>query len=227
LTNIQSGFSQIYAGNSWDTHRRSGPGSDPKRTRRYVSLLQDFVRSHNIRSVVDLGCGDWSFSRLVDWSGIDYVGADIVPDLIDFLNKSYSRPGVRFVHANVLDEDLPPADLAIAKDVLQHWPNHAIRNFIRRLDSFHYAILTNDSKVVCRSWRRLWIGEEIFQPNIDIAAGDYRPIRLREAPFNLEARRLAVIKIYVPKFPDPRRRPETEHKEVLLWTNPRVEEAQQ
>jgi hypothetical protein len=62
--------------------------------------------------------------------------------------------------------------------------------------------------------------EEIFNPNSDIVAGDYRPIRLREAPFNLPAMQLAVIKMYVAMFPDPRRQPETEHKEVLLWTNP-------
>jgi hypothetical protein len=118
---------------------------------------------------------------------------------------------------------MPGADLAISKDVLQHWPNEAILNFLKGLNSFKYAILTNDCKVICRSWRRPWIGEEIFEPNSDICAGNYRPIRLREPPFSLEAKRLAVIKMYIAKFPDPKRRPEVEHKEVLLWTNPSAE----
>jgi hypothetical protein len=144
----------------------------------------------------------------------------VVPQLIDNLNGTYGRPGIRFAHADVLSHELPRADLAISKDVLQHWPNESILSFIKRLDSFRYAILTNDCKVICRSWRRLWLAEEIFEPNSDIPAGGYRPIRLREPPFNLEAKQLTVIKMYIAKFPDPQRRPEVEHKEVLLWTNP-------
>jgi SAM-dependent methyltransferase len=220
MMRMERDFTDIYANNSWDLERRSGPGSDPKLTRPYARLLQDFIRQHHIQSVVDLGCGDWSFSRLIDWSGVDYVGIDVVPGLIESLNRTYGKPGIRFIHADILQYQLPRADLAISKDVLQHWPSELILRFIERLSSFRYAMLTNDCKVVCRSWRRLWIGEEIFEPNRDISIGDYRPIRLREAPFNLDARQLAVIKMYVPRFPDPNRRPETEHKEVLLWTNP-------
>ena len=26
---------------------------------------------------VDVGCGDWQFSRLIDWSGIDRRGIDV------------------------------------------------------------------------------------------------------------------------------------------------------
>jgi SAM-dependent methyltransferase len=217
---MERDFAQIYADNSWSTQQRSGPGSDAKLTRPYARLIEDFIRRHDIRSVVDLGCGDWSFSRYIDWSGVDYVGIDIVPDLIDSLNRTYGRPGIRFLLGNIADQNLPQADLAISKDVLQHWPTEAILTFLPRLRTFKYAILTNDSKVVCRSWRRLWTAEEIFQPNIDIVAGDYRPIRLREPPFNLAAQPLGVVKMYVSKFPDPKRRPETEHKEVLLWSNP-------
>jgi len=217
---MQQQFSAIYADNSWDTERRSGPGSDPKLTRPYTNLIHEFLHSHNIRSVVDVGCGDWSFSKLIDWSGVDYLGIDVVSGLIDHLNDTYGKPGVRFMHADVSEHELPTADLAISKDVLQHWPTDMILKFIGRLDSFKYAVLTNDCKVVCRDWRHLWIGQEIFHPNSDISIGDYRPVRLREAPFYLKAQQLAVIKMYVPKFADPKRPPETEHKEVLLWTNP-------
>ena len=217
---MQQQFSRIYSANTWDKRIRSGPGSAAHLNRPYVDLLQKFIREQNARSVVDMGCGDWSFSRLIDWSGVDYLGVDVVPALIEHLNRAYGRPGVRFVHGDLLTYDLPEADLAVSKDVLQHWPNGAILTFLSRLHRFKYAILTNDHKVVCRSWRRLWRAEEIFSPNSETEAGGYRPVRLREAPFNLPATQLAVIKMYIPEFPDPKRLPETEHKEVLLWINP-------
>jgi SAM-dependent methyltransferase len=217
---MEQQFSGIYSGNAWDKDIRSGPGSAADLNRPYVDLLQKFIRERNIRSVVDLGCGDWSFSKLIDWSGVDYLGVDVVPALIDHLNRMYGRPGVRFMHGNLLTCDLPEADLAVSKDVLQHWPNDAIQAFFGRLRRFKYAILTNDHKVVCRSWKRLWRAKEIFSPNSDTPAGGYRPVRLREAPFNLPATQLSVIRMYISEFPDPKRPPETEHKEVLLWTNP-------
>src|SRR5215203_3897529 len=140
---MERDFARIYAEHDWDDNVRSGPGSHPKLTRPYVALLQRFLREHHINSVTDLGCGDWSFSRLIDWSGVDYVGIDVVPDLIQTLTSTYATPGVRFVNADILNDDLPRADLAISKDVLQHWPNEAILHFIRRLKSFKYALLTN------------------------------------------------------------------------------------
>jgi SAM-dependent methyltransferase len=217
---MEQHFSRIYGTNEWSNDQRSGPGSDPALNKPYVNLVQKFMRDHHIESVVDLGCGDWSFSRQIDWSGIDYVGIDVVPELISFLNKTYGKPGVRFMCADLLTAPLPAADLALSKDVLQHWPTDAIQTLLKRLNPFKYAIITNDAKVVCRSWRRLWLGEEIFVFNSDIPIGSYRPVRLREAPFNLPATQLGVIKMYIDRFPDPQRRPEVEHKEVLLWTNP-------
>lgn len=223
---MQPSFSQIYAENVWDVNLRSGPGSDPKLNRRYGRLIEQFIRSHNVRSVVDLGCGDWSFSRTIDWTGVDYVGIDVVPELIAHLNNTYARPGVRFIQRDILgQDDLPSADLAISKDVLQHWPIASIQAFIGRLELFRHALITNDCKVLVRNWRRLWIPEERVPANIDIEPGEYRPVRLTEAPFHLAARRLALIKMHIAKFPDPTRRPEDEYKEVLVWSNPRARTA--
>jgi len=49
----------------------TGFGSLPWTTESYRRLLQDFLACRAIRSVVDVGCGDWQFSRLIDWRGID------------------------------------------------------------------------------------------------------------------------------------------------------------
>src|SRR5262245_29313321 len=113
----ESGFDRIFSERVWGGESRSGPGSDPRRTRHYRALLARSCLQPAIRRVVDLGCGDWSSSRLMDWSGIDYVGIDVVPDLVERLTSQYARPGVRFLHGDATRMPLPDADLAICKDV--------------------------------------------------------------------------------------------------------------
>ena len=122
-------FSAIYSKHSWKTEGAeslSGPGSDPVRTRAYRRLLEKLLRRHRVRSVVDLGCGDWASSRLVDWSGIDYLGLDVVPVAIEHCQTHYSRSGVRFEVCDLIQEEPPPADLLICKEVLQHLPSAGV-----------------------------------------------------------------------------------------------------
>jgi trans-aconitate methyltransferase len=209
----EQAFEKIYREGTWCKSVRSGEGSVPERNREYISLLQRFIRERGARGVVDLGCGDWSFSRLIDWSGVDYTGVDIVPELVQSHNAQYAREGVRFIQGNFITCELPPADLAISKDVLQHLPNEMIFRFLDRLRNFKYAILTNDrTKYEPRTWRRLWRAVESPQvANSDIPGGEWRPLRLREAPFNLDATELMRIRMWHSNG--------VHVKEVLLWQN--------
>jgi SAM-dependent methyltransferase len=61
----------------------SGPGSASHETIAYRAFLQGFLQWNRVRSVVDLGCGDWQFSRFIDWSGVDYTGVDVVAPVIE------------------------------------------------------------------------------------------------------------------------------------------------
>jgi hypothetical protein len=53
-------FRTIYRRRIWQVG--SGHGSRVKNTVEYRALLESFLREHRIRSVVDVGCGDWQFS---------------------------------------------------------------------------------------------------------------------------------------------------------------------
>ena len=54
-------FEQIYESDEWGYG--SGEGSLPVYTHGYMRVLQLFMKNHGVRRVVDLGCGDWKFSR--------------------------------------------------------------------------------------------------------------------------------------------------------------------
>jgi SAM-dependent methyltransferase len=209
-------FSAIYSEHSWKTEGAeslSGPGSDPVRTRAYRRLLEKLLRRHRVRSVVDLGCGDWASSRLVDWSGIDYLGLDVVPFAIEHCRTHYSRPGVRFEVCDLIQEEPPPADLLICKEVLQHLPNAGVHRALSFLGRYRLALLVND---LCATYRQPgWFKRPrtvSAAPNLEIKLGSYRPLHLTGEPFNLNARRVL-------RYWNHDGRPGW-FKECLLWVNP-------
>src|SRR5215467_8001474 len=67
LTNT---FNRIYAEGRWGKDGTgkgtSGYGSTLEITREYRAYVEDFMKKHAVRSVIDAGCGDWSFSSAMD-----------------------------------------------------------------------------------------------------------------------------------------------------------------
>jgi SAM-dependent methyltransferase len=140
-----------------------------------VEFIQQFLRQRHVRSVIDYGCGDWQVSRLVDWSGVDYIGCDVVDEIVERNRRSFARNGIRFMELKGQDDNLPSADLFIVKDVLQHWPNEQVSAFLPRLAAYRYSLVTN-----CVALR----GET---RNSDIHIGDFRPLDIRLPPFSVQA----------------------------------------
>jgi 2-polyprenyl-3-methyl-5-hydroxy-6-metoxy-1,4-benzoquinol methylase len=163
-------FEEIYATNYWGFG--SGHGSRPQVTRGYREFVARFIRENCISSVVDFGCGDWQFSRLIDWSGVDYLGLDVVPQLIERHQTRFGRAGIRFEMCPDRLTDVPSADLLLAKDVLQHWPTSAVQEFLGNVvPRFKWALITNG--VTPES-----------HLNGDIEMGGFRPLDLRRVPFS-------------------------------------------
>lgn len=171
---MQEIFSRAYGSNEWTGG--SGVGSRPETTTSYRRLIEELIRTAQVRSVLDLGCGDWQFSRLMDWRGADYLGIDVVPEVIAANQSAYARPRVRFVHADFRHAQLPSADLVLVKDVSQHWSNAQVTVFLPRLAKFRRALVTNTTNGI--------------RDNQDIPDGEWRPLDLRLPPFNLAATEL-------------------------------------
>lgn len=168
-------FNRIYTEGIWgkdDTGKgTSGSGSTLEITREYRSYVEDFIKKHSVKSVVDAGCGDWSFSSVMDWGGASYLGVDIASDVVDTVRKKYEKGNIKFQVGDIT-EDLPAADLLISKDVLQHLSNRLVQKFIAnnlKKGKYKWVLLTNDR------------GSE----NQDVWAGGYRTIDLSAPPFSV------------------------------------------
>ena len=102
-------FSEIYERQLWGPG--SGVGSAPDKTVEYRAFVQQFMARNRVRSVVDLGCGEWQFSRLIDWSGVRYLGVDVVPAMIEKNQRDFGGDNIAFETFESLAK-LPRADLA-------------------------------------------------------------------------------------------------------------------
>jgi SAM-dependent methyltransferase len=174
-------FQAIYRERSWG--RGSGPGSSPSNTIEYRAFIERFIEANGVTTVTDLGCGDWQFSYLIDWSGKEYLGLDLVPEVIAENRKHFSAPNIRFEEFKTIDQ-LPTGDLLIAKEVLQHLPNQMITEYLVAIrKKYRFALFTNSS-------------EPKALANKDIAVGEFRPLRLQDEPFKVPG---AIIFIYFPR----------------------------
>lgn len=161
----------------------------PENTVLYRNFLQGFLKENNIKSVLDFGCGDWQFSRFIDWSGISYIGVDVVLSIIEANRKQYGRDTIRFELIDSTWTDMPSADLILVKDVLQHWPNLAIEAFKPKLRSYNCSLITNTLETfdVSNPSNRVLVPDTV---NRDIAIGDFRPLDLTLDPFNWKVKEL-------------------------------------
>jgi SAM-dependent methyltransferase len=174
----EEAFTEIYKNKIWGTNSdgegSSGTGSKIQKTKIYRHFLRDFLAAYKIQSVVDAGCGDWEFSRKIKWDGISYIGYDVVGFVIAKNKAAYECENIHFIHADAILTNLPPADLLICKDVLQHLPLEDIASFITQMSKYKYCLLTNDIDPSTGS-----------SQNPQIERGDYRSIDLTQAPFFL------------------------------------------
>lgn len=165
---ISNTFTSIIDSDKWNGG--CGPGSRASATVEYRQFIQRYIKENNIKSVLDFGCGDWEFSQLIDWTGVSYLGLDVVKKFIDNNNKEYSSENVKFQHYNG-DDELPcTVDLIICKDVLQHLNIDLVNKLLDRFS---------------RSSSRMLITNDISNTgnNKDIENGGWTPIKLDEAPY--------------------------------------------
>jgi GR25 family glycosyltransferase involved in LPS biosynthesis/glycosyltransferase involved in cell wall biosynthesis/SAM-dependent methyltransferase len=162
-------FLEIYKNNEW--WFGSGVGSLPLNNVEYIKFVQLFIEKNNIMSVMDFGCGDWQFSRFINWGGTRYIGFDIVESVIEHNKTLFENDKISF-KVFTTGMDLPSADLIICKDVFQHLSNKSVRQY---LDIFkaraRYLLITNDD----------WPAVNLL--NTDIDEGGWRPLLLDREPF--------------------------------------------
>ena len=181
--NVETIFTTIYDKALWGKNSAgkgySGMGSVPENCKPYMHYLQSFLKDKAITSVVDIGCGDWLFSQYIDWTGVNYIGFDVVESIIEQNKKSFASSNINFIHANIISTNLPKADLLIAKDVLQHLSNENIWLILQKIKNYKYCLFINDIEPK--------VDKTI---NKDVKNGGYRYLDLTQDPFFIKGEKV-------------------------------------
>jgi SAM-dependent methyltransferase len=133
-------FTEIYRAGMWGGG--SGSGSADEFAVPYCDFVLSFIAGHGIRSVVDLGCGDFRIgSRLAVFGG-KYIGVDVVPSLIESLNRQFARDGVTFHCVDITASAPPSADLCLIRQVFQHLSNAEIMSALQHCRHYPKILIT-------------------------------------------------------------------------------------
>jgi SAM-dependent methyltransferase len=143
---VEHAFETVYKRNYWGGipgEFYSGTGSDPDITAPYSKFVREFVRERNIRSVVDVGCGDFRVGQSLLLPGMQYIGIDVVPHLIERNTRQFATPEVSFQVVNAIDQSPPAGDLCLIRQVLQHLSNQQILDVLRNCSGFRYLLVSD------------------------------------------------------------------------------------
>ena len=180
-------FTKIYETNAWgssistDFDGNSGGGSAVNSNiTTYIPFLRSFITDNQIKSVVDLGCGDFRCGpHIYDDLDVSYFGYDTYEKVITCHKKTFfDSKKYTFCHLDfsIHPDEIVGADLCILKDVLQHWEN--FDDIYRVLDSlttskkFKYIMIVNCS----------YQDKDGYKENKMYGPGVFRPLSARFLP---------------------------------------------
>lgn len=171
---LRERFDTIYKGGLWQHNSEdvpgSGVGSSLMATETLRLNLPNMLNSLQIRTVIDLGCGDYTWMRTVSLAQ-DYIGVDVVPSVIEANQRNFSDATHKFLCLDVAADELPDGEAILCREVLFHLSfldiTLVLRNCSRKPRK--YLMITTDSSTLI---------------NADIRSGDFRRLNFRRPPFS-------------------------------------------
>ena len=166
----QEVFTKAFEQNTWgSSETRSGQGSNSLLTKGAIDGLCQFIKTEKITSVLDLPCGEFGWMKKVLDQNINYVGGDIVQELVE-QNQQHANERISFRHLDILKDELPDADVLLVRDCFVHFSYSDVKLAVENIkrSKFKFLATTHFSKLTV---------------NRDIVTGDWRPINLCLKPF--------------------------------------------
>ena len=168
-------FEEIYVGRLFGkSDSASGPGSTLEATRAIRQSIFDVIEQFQIKSIVDVPCGDLFWLSQLDFSRVEYTGLDIVPKLISDLKESF--PSGNFRLHDATQDDLEYFDLILCRDLFVHLTNAQI---VSSLELFRNS---GSKYLLTTTFVNLKKNPELRVPKIGVG---WRPLNLVLNPFNL------------------------------------------
>lgn len=131
----------------------SGVGSRGENAKFYtdniVKYLEKDIESFKELTVIDIGCGDFQIGRKIaeKLNKIEYIGCDIVDELIKHNTRENTLQNVSFRHLDAITDELPNGEICLIRQVLQHMSNKDIIKVLDKLKKYKIVYITEGQPV--------------------------------------------------------------------------------
>jgi hypothetical protein len=174
---LKDKFGYIFKTNLWGAQEtQSGLGSSLEATRLARAALERVCSNYGVKTLLDLPCGDVSWIHQANLPIREYVGGDIVADMVEQNRKRVDLGQLPYtVRFEVLDltyDQLPLADLVLCRDCLVHLSFANIRAALKNIYWGGACFLLTTTF-------------PDHDANEDIEDGDWRLLNLERPPFSL------------------------------------------
>lgn len=166
-------FTVIYKENYWKSSAScSGLGSTLESTVNIRREVPKLIRHLKINTFLDLPCGDYHWMKEVDLPVTQYIGGDIVSDLIEQNKLKYFDDGISFVTLNLIEDKLPNSEMIMCRDCLVHLSYNDIHKAFENIkrNNIKYILTTTFPDLL---------------RNEDVITGGWRMLNLEKPPFDL------------------------------------------
>jgi hypothetical protein len=171
-TQLQIIFNKIYRLNNWgDSDTVSGPGSNLKNTEILRKELPLILKELNIKSLLDIPCGDYYWMKETILPLDFYTGADIVDDLVTKNRSLYENDKRKFINLDITRDKLPKVDAIFCRDCLPHLSIKLIKASLKSIKFSGAKYFFTSTYLSCKN-------------NEDTHVGGFRPVNFQIEPFN-------------------------------------------
>eukprot|EP00288_Rhodomonas_lens_P013747 CAMPEP_0177705214 /NCGR_PEP_ID=MMETSP0484_2-20121128/8590_1 /TAXON_ID=354590 /ORGANISM="Rhodomonas lens, Strain RHODO" /LENGTH=580 /DNA_ID=CAMNT_0019216629 /DNA_START=419 /DNA_END=2161 /DNA_ORIENTATION=+ len=171
----------------------SGPGSSVDSTRAVRDFLHDIILRYQVKTIADVGCGDFHWMSLLDLEGLGvtrYVGYDASQAVIEQNQRRFgSRPILSFQHSSILTDAPLQSDLIVARDLLFHLNNKHIQVALAQIKASKSTLFATTTFPFLEEPNRELVANGLSKVENDgatVPVWGYRAINLDEQPFSVE-----------------------------------------
>jgi SAM-dependent methyltransferase len=170
---MESIFTKVYKLNTWgDNESRSGAGSNYEQTANIREQIVILIKKFNIKSVLDVPCGDFNWFKHIVPCIQTYIGADIVQPLIEMNKRLYNNSFITF---DITTDPIPEGiEMIFCRDLLVHFPLDSIIQTLNNIKKSNakYLLMTT------------FINRDFCNIEVEAEVGCWRPISFFDKPFN-------------------------------------------
>jgi len=172
---LRKKFARVFENNGFHGDQSlSGRGSDLDQTITIQAQIPNLLSKFQVKQILDIPCGDQNWIKRVNFEGIEYIGADIVPAIIEKNNLHFACENKKFIVLDLSHSVPPKTDLILCRDLLVHLNTKSIKRCILNIKKSGSTYLLATTFTDNRTYKNL--------PLINRGIG-WRPINLELAPF--------------------------------------------